>query len=46
MGHEPSPRLDDCEGPTAVVRLGEVGKMSAIGTEEMIDWTWRVGFLG
>ena len=45
MGHERSPRLDDSEGSTAVVR--EVRQMSAIGTEEPIDVTQGVvGLLG
>ena len=35
QGHEPSSRLDDCEGSTRW--LGEVRQMSAIGTQEMIN---------
>jgi hypothetical protein len=45
VGREPSPRLGDCEGSTALAR--GVRRMSAIGTEEMIDWPCHVvGLLG
>ena len=37
MGHEPSPRLDDCEGSTGVVRGGspDVGNCAGFRTPAM-----------